>query len=118
MKALLISILLFVAPALLFAQSNTPNIRSCRADGIAYYIDGIKVTEPQKIRVRIPLVNPHKQLVYVFDQKKLTHLPQRNVNTVAGLVAGVDSRNGNTPNIKGAGREGTAYYVDGVRVYY
>lgn len=45
-------------------------------------------------------------------------LSQCNVNSVAGLVAGMDSRSGNTPNIKGAGQEGTAYYVDGVRLYY
>lgn len=117
MKVLLISIL-FISPVLLFAQSNTPNIRSCRGTGTIYYIDGVRFSPPQKIKINVPLVDPFKYQAYTFDQKKLMSLPQRNVNAVAGTISGVDSRNGQTPNIKGARQEGTAYYVDGVRVYF
>ncbi len=47
----------------------------------------------------------------------LINLPQRNINSIAGLNAGVVSVDGNTPNIKGARADGTAYFIDGVRVY-
>lgn len=42
--------------------------------------------------------------------------PTRNVNMLANTVAGVDARAGATPNIRGARADGTAYYIDGVRV--
>jgi hypothetical protein len=48
----------------------------------------------------------------------LINLPQRNINSIAGLNAGVVSVDGNTPNIKGARADGTAYFIDGVRVYH
>jgi outer membrane receptor for ferrienterochelin and colicin len=53
---------------------------------------------------------------YIFTREELTRLPQRNINSIVNLVAGVDSRAGQTPNIKGARADGTAYYIDGVRV--
>jgi hypothetical protein len=43
-------------------------------------------------------------------------MPNRNINKIAATVAGVDSRNGETPIIRGA-VGGTAYFIDGVRVY-
>ena len=46
----------------------------------------------------------------------LLRAPNRNVNTIAAYVRGVDSRNGETPSIKGARPENTAYYIDGVRI--
>lgn len=52
-----------------------------------------------------------------FTRTTLMRLPQRNINAVAGLVAGVDSRAGETPNIKGARADGTAYFIDGMRTY-
>ena len=39
-----------------------------------------------------------------------------NVNQMANTVAGVLSMDGETPSILGARREGTAYYINGVRV--
>jgi hypothetical protein len=44
--------------------------------------------------------------------------PNQNINAIAAYVRGVDSRNGETPSIKGARPENTAYYIDGVRVNY
>ena len=44
------------------------------------------------------------------------NLPQRNVNMIANTAPGVDARAGATPNIRGARADGTAYYIDGVRV--
>ncbi len=51
-----------------------------------------------------------------LTQQRLQRLPVRNINQVAGTIAGVDSWAGETPNIRGARAEGTAYFVDGVRV--
>lgn len=42
--------------------------------------------------------------------------PNQNPNAIAAYMRGVDSRNGETPSIKGARPENTAYYIDGVRV--
>ncbi|MEI7977396.1 MAG: carboxypeptidase regulatory-like domain-containing protein [Bacteroidota bacterium] len=46
---------------------------------------------------------------------KLQNKPTQNINAIAGISRGVDSRGG-TPNIRGARAENTAYYIDGVRV--
>jgi outer membrane receptor for ferrienterochelin and colicin len=48
--------------------------------------------------------------------KEIMASPVRNVNSIANTVMGVESRGGGTPNIRGARAEGTAYYIDGVRV--
>lgn len=42
--------------------------------------------------------------------------PNQNINIIAAYARGVDSRNGETPIIRGARPEGTAYYIDGVRI--
>ncbi|TAE86240.1 MAG: hypothetical protein EAY81_05825 [Bacteroidetes bacterium] len=55
--------------------------------------------------------------IYTFTSGELLSLPQRNINSIVGTVAGVVSVDGNTPNIKGARADGTAYFIDGVRVY-
>jgi hypothetical protein len=46
----------------------------------------------------------------------LTKAPNLNINTIAAYARGVDSRNGETPSIKGSRPENTAYYIDGVRI--
>jgi hypothetical protein len=55
----------------------------------------------------------------VYDEAALLRMPRRDINSVAGMVTGVDSRPGTNevPHIRGAASSGTAYYVDGVRVY-
>lgn len=40
----------------------------------------------------------------------------QNINAIAGISRGVDSRGGGAPNIRGSRSENTAYYIDGVRV--
>jgi hypothetical protein len=59
----------------------------------------------------------HAPGVYTFTSGELLSLPQRNINSIVGTVAGVVSVDGNTPNINGARADGTAYCIDGVRVY-
>lgn len=54
-----------------------------------------------------------------FNAETITQMARRDVNGIASTVAGVESRpgTGETPSIRGAGAAGTAYFVDGVRVY-
>lgn len=52
-----------------------------------------------------------------FNATDLSRLPYHNINSIANMVVGVNSNGGGTPNIKGAPASGTAYYVDGIRVY-
>lgn len=52
-----------------------------------------------------------------FNNEQLTNMARKDVNGVASMTAGVQSINGATPQIRGADASGTAYFVDGVRVY-
>ncbi|MCE2786747.1 MAG: carboxypeptidase regulatory-like domain-containing protein [Bacteroidota bacterium] len=63
-----------------------------------------------------PLVDPEGKGGATKTAKEIMALPQRNANMVANTVAGVDARAGGTPNFRGARADGTAYYIDGVRV--
>jgi hypothetical protein len=63
-----------------------------------------------------PLIDPDGVNKNTKTSKEIMALPQRNANAIANTVAGVDSRAGATPTIRGARADGTAYYIDGVRV--
>jgi len=73
-------------------------------------------------KVIAPLVTKATKPIYTddfgqtFNAADMSSLPYHGVNSVANTVAGVNSYGGGTPSIKGATPEGTAYYVDGVRV--
>jgi hypothetical protein len=54
---------------------------------------------------------------YTFSKRQLINLPTRNVNRIANLVGGVQSYANEVPRIRGAEPSGTAYFVDGMRVY-
>jgi hypothetical protein len=75
-----------------------------------------KVLEEVVIKRKKPLVDPEGKGGATVTSAQIMALPQRNVNMVANTVAGVDARAGSTPNIRGARADGTAYYIDGVRV--
>jgi len=75
-----------------------------------------KVLDEVVIKRKPPLVNPDQRGT-TKGAKEIMALPQRNVNMIANTTAGVDSRAGSTPNFRGARAEGTAYYIDGQRVY-
>jgi hypothetical protein len=68
------------------------------------------------IQRKKPLIDPDGVNKNTKTSKEIMALPQRNANMIANTVAGVDSRAGQTPNFRGARADGTAYYVDGVRV--
>ncbi|MES2689151.1 MAG: carboxypeptidase regulatory-like domain-containing protein [Bacteroidota bacterium] len=75
-------------------------------------------TELREVKIvrKKPLINPGGTSGMQLGSKEIMRLPQRSVNSIANLTAGVDSRSGRTPNIRGARADGTAYYIDGVRV--
>jgi hypothetical protein len=75
-----------------------------------------KVLEEVVIKRKKPLVDPEGKGGATIGAKEIMSLPQRNTNMIANTVAGVDARAGGTPNIRGARADGTAYYIDGVRV--
>jgi hypothetical protein len=68
------------------------------------------------IKTKRQLINRDGRSGIQLGSKEIMRLPQRNVNNIANLAAGVDSRAGGTPNIRGARADGTAYYIDGIRV--
>lgn len=63
-----------------------------------------------------PLIRPDGVTEKTLDSKMLMSTGTRNINSLANLGAGVDSRGGGAPTIRGARADGTAYYIDGVRV--
>ncbi len=62
------------------------------------------------------IVDPDGKAGSTKTSKEVMALPQRSPNMVANTVAGVDSRSGKRPNFRGSWADGTAYYIDGVRV--
>ncbi len=77
--------------------------------------NGTNLIEVTVIRKK-PLVDPEGKGGGTVTAKEVMRLPQRNPNMIANTFAGVDARAGGTPNFRGARSDGTAYYVDGVRV--
>jgi hypothetical protein len=61
-----------------------------------------------------PLIRPDGANVKTIGDP--IKLPTRSINGIANLAAGVDTRAGATPTFRGARPDGTAYYIDGVRV--
>jgi hypothetical protein len=95
-------------------------------------LEDVPVKGDNKITTRtISLSNKDLNTVYVSSNKaqlidpddptqgtmsKIQNKPTQNLNTLAGSMRGVESRNGQAPNIRGSRAENTAYYIDGVRV--
>jgi hypothetical protein len=52
-----------------------------------------------------------------YSSDDLTRMARKDINGVASMTAGVQSIDGGVPHIRGAAASGTAYFVDGVRVY-
>jgi hypothetical protein len=75
-----------------------------------------QVLEEVVIKRKKPLVDPEGKGGATITATQIMALPQRNTNMIANTVAGVDARAGGTPNFRGARADGTAYYIDGVRV--
>ncbi len=78
--------------------------------------EGGKQLEDVVIVRKKPLIDPDGVNKNTKTAKEIMALPQRNVNMIANTVAGVTTRAGATPTFRGARADGTAYYIDGVRV--
>lgn len=78
---------------------------------------------PAQVPTNFVQHNPMTQVVQStgkqFSGDEMVKMARRDVNGIASTVAGVNSRPGTneTPSIRGADQSGTAYFVDGVRVY-
>jgi hypothetical protein len=81
--------------------------------GIAYYIDGVRVIDPTIWVSSRQIAGSQSRSA---SPDPLLLLPQRNINSIANTIVGVDSRAGEAPNIRGCRADGTAYYIDGMRV--
>ncbi len=64
----------------------------------------------------VPLIDPGGKQGIGLTAAQVMRMPNRNINQLANLAAGVISVNGGTPTFRGARADGTAYYIDGVRV--
>lgn len=51
-----------------------------------------------------------------LTREEIKQMPTRNINTQISVAGGVYSKDGGTPNIKGARSNATEYYVDGIKV--
>jgi hypothetical protein len=72
--------------------------------------------EVRVISRKVPIVDPKGTSGETFDAEDIIRMPTRNVNSIANTVAGVVSVNGGTPTFRGSRADGSAYYIDGVRV--
>lgn len=76
--------------------------------------DGGKMLGPAIVRSGKKLIEEDNQNK-TLTEKEIKRLPTRNVNNIAGLTAGVNvTRNG--VSFRGSRTDGTAYFIDGVRV--
>lgn len=87
------------------------------------YTDLIKVYAGKLVYTKIELDNKSLNSVVIvtnkaplIDSDDPTQGSMRNLNAVAGYSRGIESRNGNSVNIRGSRSESTAYYIDGIRV--
>jgi Ca-activated chloride channel family protein len=66
------------------------------------------------IRDKVQLIDKDDPTQNSF--RKIQNNPKQNLNSIAGVSRGIDSRNGNSVNIRGSRSDNTAYYIDGFRV--
>lgn len=62
-----------------------------------------------------PIIRPG-ETGRTLDGEQIKKVPNRNVNTIAGMTSGTFTLDGGTPSFRGARTSGTAYYINGVRV--
>lgn len=79
---------------------------------------GIDIKEFTVTEYKVPLIdkgNPATQVT--IDREQITQAPTRDVNSIASQGAGVFQKDeGGALNIRGSRSDGTAYYVDGIKV--
>jgi hypothetical protein len=99
--------------------------QSVRLDGVIVNSDqitpvtvkltsGVQLKDIIKYEYKKPFIEPDGTAKKVLS---VDHAPSRNVNVLAGQVAGVVSLGGGTPNFRGARAEGTQYLYNGIVFY-
>lgn len=77
----------------------------------------IDLDDVEVIDYKVPLISKDQtQTGASVTAEEIAKLPSRSAEAVAATVGGVYSEDGGTPNMRGARSDGTAYYIDGVRV--
>ncbi|MES2560196.1 MAG: hypothetical protein V4590_10670 [Bacteroidota bacterium] len=116
MKTFITFLMLIGLPLLGMAQKGMKTM-----DGGAYdpkqQRNEIKQDEVPTVYYKSTTVPVQQTTGQTYDSDQLTRMARKDINSLAGTVAGVETRGGEVPNIRNAGSEGTAYFVDGVRVY-
>jgi hypothetical protein len=77
--------------------------------------DGGEKLQVVTIRAGKPLIEKDKNAT-TLSSKDITKLPTRSLNAIASTAAGVNQANDGAINFLGSRSDGTAYFVDGVRV--
>jgi len=110
---LFILFLFFISPVYSQITGNKKNIEE---------IDLAKPNQTKESKIYIVehaprFIGRHYTTVgLTLDALDLSRMPVRDINTISGLTMGVISRQGESPIFKGF-QGGTAYFIDGVRVY-
>jgi hypothetical protein len=121
------TVFLCLAGSLLFASDifgqngigDTPDIRRTSR----YYMDDANMTDSiTRISYLTPINRSTMSMLPAstgqsYGGNDMMRMGNRHVNAVANTVPGVMSIGGQTPSIRGARTDGTAYFVDGLRVY-
>lgn len=79
---------------------------------------GVELKEVEKVEYRVPLLDKGQTAVQkTVTYEEIQAAPLRDVNSQASLSAGVFQRDeGKELNVRGSRSDGTAYYVDGIKV--
>ena len=79
---------------------------------------GIEIKEFVITEYVIPLIDPgNPATTTTIDKEQIKQAPTRDVNSLASAGAGVfQKEEGGALNIRGSRSDGTAYYVDGIKV--
>jgi len=78
--------------------------------------EGGKELEAVYVKSKPPLIDPDGKAGATKTSQDILNSPTKSLNMIAGSTAGVDARAGGTPNFRGARADGTAYYIDGMRI--
>jgi hypothetical protein len=77
--------------------------------------DGKQLKEFVKRQYRVPLVEGDKNKTSITD-KEIKNLPTRSINSIANLSSAATQTAGGGISFLGSRTDGTAYFIDGVRV--
>lgn len=69
------------------------------------------------VRYKVPLIEQDKNGGTTLTSETIKNLPTRSLAQVVGTTAGVTTNEAGDVNIKGSRKDGTNYYIDGIRVY-